>query len=491
MARSKTASFILELQLHTELHQEHLLNKRFDIARRMYNKVLSYALKQRNKLLSDKGYIETLAMYRKEKDEKIKKELSHILSDRRIEYYLSEYALHDYIKVQQHIYKKHIDSFTAQKIASTVWKAISDVLFSDGKRVKFKKYGYLASLEGKSNATGIRFVDNHLVWNGLKIPVRIQEKDYYAHEALTHKVKFCRIVKKVVGKKYKYYLQLVMEGIPPNKGFVYSNNENKVGIDPGTSSMAIVSEKGAMLIELAPKVKGHDYQLTLINAKMERSRRVTNPDNYNKDGTIKRGVRLHWYKSKKYKKLQMQYKDTYRRRTAYIKESHLKNIKLILSLGTDIYTETMNYRALAKRSKKETEINKRTGRCKRKKRFGKSLGAKAPSQFLTLLEQKLKYIEKPLNKVTTQTFKASQYNHLTDTYIKKPLSQRWNNLNGLKVQRDLYSAFLLMNSKKTLKETNRKDCLKSFSSFICNHDECLSQLMRSNEPKLGSFGLLK
>lgn len=72
------------------------------------------------------------------------------------------------------------------------------------------------------------------------------------------------------------------------------------------------------------------------------------------------------------------------------------------------------------------------------------MSAKSPSKFLTLLEQKLKYIGKPLNKVHTQPFKASQYNHLTDTYKKKHLSQHWNNLNRLKIQGDLYSAFLLV-----------------------------------------------
>ena len=60
----------------------------------------------------------------------------------------------------------------------------------------------------------------------------------------------------------------------------------------------------------------------------------------------------------------------------------------------------------------------------------------------------IKYFGKKLNQVNTQTFKASQYNHFTDEYIKKELSNRWNNFDGIKVQRDLYSAFLLKNSKK-------------------------------------------
>ncbi|MFE3576812.1 hypothetical protein ACFXN8_21445, partial [Lysinibacillus sp. NPDC059133] len=57
------------------------------------------------------------------------KELDHI----RQSFGLSEYQLHAYIKKHQHNYKKHIDSNTSQKIASTVWKAVQDVLFKGSK----------------------------------------------------------------------------------------------------------------------------------------------------------------------------------------------------------------------------------------------------------------------------------------------------------------------------------------------------------------------
>ena len=50
----------------------------------------------------------------------------------------------------------------------------------------------------------------------------------------------------------------------------------------------------------------------------------------------------------------------------------------------------MNFKALAKRAKK-TEKSKKTGRFKRKKRFGKSILNKAPSKVLTILDRKLLY----------------------------------------------------------------------------------------------------
>jgi len=41
--------------------------------------------------------------------------------------------------------------------------------------------------------------------------------------------------------------------------------------------------------------------------------------------------------------------------------------------------------------------------------------------------------------------KTSQYNHIEDKYIKKDLSERWNDFGEFKIQRDLYSSFLIMN----------------------------------------------
>ena len=46
MAKKKVPHFIIEFPLQTEIYQEHVLNKRFDIARRMQNAVLSMAVKR-------------------------------------------------------------------------------------------------------------------------------------------------------------------------------------------------------------------------------------------------------------------------------------------------------------------------------------------------------------------------------------------------------------------------------------------------------------
>jgi hypothetical protein len=112
----------------------------------------------------------------------------------------------------------------------------------------------------------------------------------------------------------------------------------------------------------------------------------------------------------------------------------------------------MNFKGLQARAKK-TEKNEK-GRFKRKKRFGKSLANRAPSMFLAILKRKLSYFGISLIGIDTFLARASQFNHTDESYQKKKLSERWNIINGIKVQRDMYSAFLIMNINPDLKTFN-------------------------------------
>ena len=78
----------------------------------------------------------------------------------------------------------NIDAMTTQKIATRAFNAFEDLIFHKAKKIKYKSYGELNSIEGKSNKQGIRFRDNTLLYNGMKIPVIIKKNDIYAKMAL-------------------------------------------------------------------------------------------------------------------------------------------------------------------------------------------------------------------------------------------------------------------------------------------------------------------
>ena len=128
----------------------------------------------------------------------------------------------------------------------------------------------------------------------------------------------------------------------------------------------------------------------------------------------------------------------------------------------------MNFSGFAKKSTKTEKNNE--GRFKRKKRFGKSIANRAPAMLLAIINRKLSYYGKCLIKIDTWSAKASQFNHFDGTYKEKTLSQRWNNFNGVRIQRDMYSAFLIMNTVNDLKSFDIDKCNERFENFHRLHN---------------------
>lgn len=480
------SNFILILKLNTQPFQENILNKRLEIGRQIYNACLNELHKRYRTLQQSKEYRKVCKMNKGKERNKLFNELNK-------KYGLTEYSLHNFIKPMQHHFKENIDSFTAQKIATRCFSAFQKLMFHEADKIKFKRYGEMNSLEGKSNKTGIRFNDNKLIWNGLSIPVIIKANDEYAQIALCNKIKYCRIVRKLIRGKYKFYVQLVLDGKPPMKinketGEIKNGiSEGRVGIDIGTQTIAICSERDVKLLELVPEINNIDKEKRILQRRLDRQRRANNPHKYNEDGTVKNGNRDKWIYSKKYIKTKNELANIQRKIADIRKQSHNKLANYILTLGNKIYVETMNYKGLQTRSK-EITINEKTGKYNKKKRFGKSLANKAPAMFLTILDNKLKWHNEELLKIDTFKIKASQYNHFNGKFIKKDLSERWNDFNGVKVQRDLYSAFVIMCTKDNLKETNREMCVNEFDRFKELHDLEIERL-RNCDKTIASMGI--
>ena len=91
--------------------------------------------------------------------------------------------------------------------------------------------------------------------------------------------------------------------------------------------------------------------------------------------------------------------------------------------------------------------------------------------LLTIIDRKLSYKGHELKKIDTRACKASQYNHIDDTYVKKPLSQRTANVGGHIIQRDIYSAFLIKNTNNTLDKISRSKCNKDWNNFLNRYED--------------------
>ena len=109
--------------------------------------------------------------------------------------------------------------------------------------------------------------------------------------------------------------------------------------------------------------------------------------------------------------------------------------------------------------------------------------------LLIIIDRKLKYYNKELIKIHTVKAKASQYNHINNTYKKKSLDTRWNDFGDLKIQRDLYSAFLIMNINDDLETFNLNKCNDRFNDFVVKHNIEIDRLKNSDIKRVKSFGL--
>ena len=481
------ATFILELPIRVAPEQVKGLNKRFDCARHVYNNTLSDINKLYNQMCNSKEYktlVDELNKCDKDKQADERKRIWNQINALRKDWGFSKSGFEQILNKHRYYYKALIDSTTGQKLALRLWQAWESFLYKNGKTVHYKKYGDINSLEGKSNTTGPRLVNNILIWGKKKYPVVI--KTQYEHDALLGKICYDRVVRRAVRGKYKFYLQVIIDGEFPQKANRQLGS-GRVGVDIGVSTIAMVSKNQAILKELPHSVELYKEEKALLQQAMDRSRRATNPNNYNADGTVKSG-RKKWHCSKRYNKLRMQLKELQRKCKAIRKYKSYCLLNEFIALGDTFLIEDMVFKTMQER--KEVEVSQSDGKIsiEHHKNQGSNIEKYAPSDFVNMLNHRLESMKGTLIEIDTYSVKASQYNHINNTYIKKELTERWNIINGKPIQRDLYSAFLIMHVKKNKKIIDRKQCVADYNKFVKLHDAVILEL-KQNEHNPSSMGI--
>lgn len=490
---------VLTMPLHTEPWQEHTIETRFKIIEHLKNQLIAMELRKLKNVKRTRVFKELeeiISNTPKEQRKKLYDQRRKILRDAGF----NEFAFKDDMAgvnsaMQKH-FAEHIAAQIAHKAASDVWRSFDKYLYGSGREVNFHKRGTLDSVACQKAGNGMSYNDGVLIWSGgksdnqivLSVKVSPPETEY-EKEMLQKQIKSLRIVRKWMKTRYKYYLQFTIVGSPVKKERTLG--DGNVGIDIGTQTIAIVSNSSAHLLELADRINKNHVKKLQLQRKMDRSKRHTNPCNYNSDGTIKKSVggnRLRWNYSKKYMLYVGKVRELERKNADIRKYQHICLANDVLASGNRVFVEKMNFSSLQRRAKEtKQDVN---GRFLKKKRFGKSLANKAPAMFISILESKLNQYGGQFNEVNTTEFKASQYDHTTGEYTKHFLSERWRTLgNGDTVQRDLYSAFLLMNSSASLRQCDSDSCSKTYSAFKINSDAEIARIKSENKKHISSFGI--
>ena len=466
-----------------------------------------------------------------------KQKTGECLEDMKTQYNVTKTFVVDYASfLKSQVFTK-VDSVLALKCADRVWLSMEKLMFGEAEKMSFLKQGHFPSLEGKqANRCLILKIDKqdkmYLKHSDFKFYLKTKKDDLYVQETLNHikeymingdeidknnvklvnlgkkpistyRVLYNRIVIKKIRGKHRLYLQIVYEGktVPKRKkdgSFRHEFGIGRVATDVGTQSVASVSSDNVIFKNLAERGKralDFERKIRLIQRAMDRSRRANNKDFYNKDGTIKsykeRPKNTKWINSKNYLRLKQKYFEMNRKASASRTYAINEDVNKLRSLGNEAIVEQMNIKALQKRAK-ETTINEKTGKINRKKRFGKSIANRCPGAFIAQLKYRFESTGGTYKEVNTWTFKASQYDHILMDCNKKQLSQRWHLFkNGIKVQRDMYSAMLLYCSDSEYSKPDNDLCNKFFSKFLKMHDVCIDNIKAKKIKVLNSGIKLK
>lgn len=471
----KVPTYTVEFELVTTFQDRYIINKKMKVAKYIYNACLNECLKRLKAVKTDIDY--RILVKSKGSNKRYIKEIER-------KYGYSEYDLHHWaIKINYH-FRRHLGCNEVQSLITKAFKAVKKYYYGKDKKVFFKSFQDEMFIENIGNESGLRIKDLKILWGKqLSMPLKIKKNDKYAQLALLDKTKYVRILKREIRGKERFFVQLIQKGLPPKKHQT-STVENRVGIDMGTSTIAVVSDSKVFMKELVD-IKMPYKKLRKIDRAMERSRYSTNSQNYNDNGTVKKGPKK-WNYSNRYLKLKSKRKELFRKITSIRKQTHEQTANEILSLGLDIRVETMRFQSLQNLAEKIIH-NKKNEKINKKKHFGKFISICAPVMLLEIINRKLKYQNLELKKIDTYSIKASQADHTTGEYTRKFLLNRWNIIDDKPIQRDLYSAFLIQNTVSTLDTIDVDLCNLKFDNFVKLHDIEIQRLKNLNNKKLNWF----
>lgn len=437
MSRKKTPSFVTEIPLIVTPSQESALNKRFEAARQVYNACLGEALKRLDLMRQSKTWQKARKMPKGKAKTKAFREVNEHFGFRK-------YDLHAYAKQFGYSWLgHHLDSQTVKQLASRAFTWVEQYLFDrDRGRPRFKRYGTLNAVESANNLQGIIWRNSQVIWNAgrhgkkLVIDAIIDFKDLVLLHGLECRVKYVRLVRRRLNGKTRFYAQLVNEGKPYRR---FEMGEGVVGLDIGPSTVAVVGDDAARLLQFCDKLKNIQKEIKRLQRKRDRQQRGNNPNNYEPDwweypkgqksrlkrGKIRSGPK-HWVKSNKQCETEKKLAELQRRQAEHRKSLHGHLINQILQMCDTVKMEKLSYKAF-------------------QRMFGKSVGMRAPGMFVERLRQKMGDAGGLVEEFSTYNTKLSQRCHGCGQVVKKPLSQRWHKCEcGVTAQRDLYSAFLAM-----------------------------------------------
>lgn len=430
--------YILTLPLKTEVYQEHILEKRFRLGEHLYNNFLNFEKKKFYEMTKRKDYrdaqnlINELTIQINSLDEfKESKELIQELRKQRKEQYdiiynikkmfdWSEFGFTNDMKKYRKYYKANLNSTICDNLSGRCFKAfekmeselIKDQYRNDEDKVNpcvhYKRKDSLRCLTAKKNSTGIRFSLDEgnrigtVKWQGLVFSIDLSKCTLYEWQALQSEICYCAVKREKIKGKWKYYIQITLKGHVPDK-FDKQTGELKrqlgkgnVGLYFTSTSLTVSTENGVKTYPL--EIKNNEDKKTELLQKMDTSRRATNPDNYNEDGTSKEKSEIKgWHFSKAYKKYRAELYEIYRKECEEKKLLQEILANEVIASGDVFNCNKMDFKFL-------------------QRNLGKKIQSASPAMLKTTIERKLSYHDVSINEIS--------YSKLNPIFEEKNVSKK-------------------------------------------------------------------
>ncbi len=527
MKRSTSETHIVTGEIHPSVQQKHIIEKLFSDCCSAYNCVVAVAKKQLEGLESCNEYLvakevnsslgkEITVLEAKaekasgaektqlEAEIKTKKALKKSALDAMKTlikaYGLTEYSLEPLIRDIRDKYSVPKDLFGGT-ILRRVVASVDEYLWRKGETLAYKRKRDFLSLRNDTNASALRFLGGKLCLSKnyktvFEIPITFVG-DEYNEEALNGRVKYPSLIRYIKKGEWCYEVQLAVEGPAPQKrnkqgGIRHPIKSGRAGLDVGTKIIAFVTEDMVLLQELC---SDFDYiedekRQAALKQRVDVCRRANNPHKYNEDGTCKKDDKTPWVVSKRQAKLEAECQEISRKQAAKREFSHKTLVNKLVGFADTIITEDNDVKGWQKKKGREQDA---AGKEKSRKNHGFSIGHCAPAMFVMLLDRNLKNNKHPgVIKVNTDKLRATDYNHVTQTYEEHKLSERVVYVNGRPYQRDLYAAYKLLYTNASGTGYDQKALEDNFARFTELHDaEILRHKGMKNPGSMGIDKLLK
>lgn len=516
---NKTENFVIELPLATEKFQAEELNRRFELMRRIYNQAQNKLERQYLYFLSfrpfqdcktnkeKREFLSTHSFSFKNFNDKAKEPLKITFTEFGIRSFLTKFAK-EKVDSQYTYSDMGINTSMLSHMGNAIWSAWEKVIYKpDAKRIRYKRQNDL-------NSIGVDWEPKHpmgflldLEKRQLKLNINNRQGQYAKHIIMSiefgkkerqieyetdalkgseENIKVLTIVRRKFKGKFRYFIQFTVRNNKPQKG--RSLGKGKVAIDLGVTKIAIVTDNTVRIIPLAPNVSSIESQMHILQRKMDRSRRAMNPNNFNEDGTVKRGVRLTWVKSERYKALCQEKAELQRKQAAIRKRDHILLANQLIELGNEFIIEDNDVKEWAARRKEERR-RKKDNKNLSKAGLGKFVNNHAPAMFVTILKNKVESLGGKFEKVPTENG-ATEYDFTNDTYTKHKLTEKFITLSdGIRHQRDTLAAFNLFflrieeKGSKKVYQYDRSKMKEKYAWFNEQEKEFLQSIKKTRKKK--------